>query len=66
MPIPLTLNDRELSTVLGSLRLYQEQGADLGHPSAAVDDVLTNGGQHTSLTAKEVDALCERLNAAVA
>lgn len=58
------LHPRELNTILGALRMYQEAGADKAAMSVDVEDVISDGGEHTALTASEVDSLCERLNGA--
>lgn len=57
------LDDREAATVLAALRYWQRglAGDDAG--TLEVDDIATNGGALEALSAGEIDALCERLNA---
>lgn len=54
------LNNRELAAVLAALRLYEvaAQADKLG----PVEVIATNCGELTALDAKEVSALCERIN----
>lgn len=58
----MRLTAEELATVLAALRYWQN---DMDDPSIGGDlyDVATNGGEFEHLSADEVDALCERLNA---
>lgn len=62
------LNSIEIATILAALRLRQ---ADLsgvaGEPIRAdagdLDNIATNDGEFDALGIKDIDALCERLNA---
>ena len=60
------LTDRELATVLASLRLYQgvSNGESMIETLATIGDaeIDTDGGEFDSLTAHEIGALAERLN----
>jgi hypothetical protein len=51
-----SLSDCDIARILAGLRLLQG-GAD-----SDVKDILTNCGRHDLPYAKEIDALCERLN----
>lgn len=63
MAVPLTLAPDELATVLAALRFWQRQGLIVPCPSPewviACDD-----GRLWPLNAGQIDALCERVNAA--
>ncbi len=52
------MNERERDTVLAALRMWQSRG----NRPLALDEIATNGNEHTSLDAEEIDELCERLN----
>lgn len=61
-PIIISLDARQLATVLGSLRATQ--AVQQSEPLAPeVLDIMTDGGAFAALDDGEVDALCERLNA---
>ncbi len=65
-PQPLALDDRERDTILAALRLWQAwEGGDvppiLSEQAAMLHDIAQNDHQ-SSLSAAEIDALCERLN----
>lgn len=53
---PIELNDRELASVLGGLRLLQH------YQPHWLEDIRTNCNEFEPLTAQEIDALCERIN----
>jgi len=55
----MKLTDRELATVLAALRYWQREGLfSCGHEI----DIASNGDTLEPLTARDIDALCERLN----
>ena len=54
------LDDRELATILAGLRKYQ--GQIDGTWAGDVEDIATDCGHFESLSAEEIDDLCERLN----
>jgi hypothetical protein len=55
----MTLNNRELATVLAALRYWQREGLmSAGHEQ----DIATDGDTFEPLNAEDIDALCERLN----
>ena len=60
----ITLDERELATVLASLRFYQRNL--LGGPSTFASypesDIATDEGKLVPLTDTEIDTLCEELN----
>ena len=59
----LWMGEREHSTVLAALRLYQELSHDgKGVSDSAIDDIASNSGKLEPLNAEEIDHLCERLN----
>lgn len=58
----MTLTDRELGTVLCSLRLLQRV-VPLGRVDADLIDIATDGGELTPLDVDEIDELCQKLNA---
>jgi hypothetical protein len=60
----LEMEPRETATVLAALRFYQE-ALTAGTIPLHLMDVLTNTNELVPLTASEIDALCERLNAGV-
>jgi hypothetical protein len=53
--------DRELATLLASLRYWQQ---DLARAESQLEDgpISPHFNEHTPLTVEEIDALCERLN----
>jgi hypothetical protein len=55
---PAYLSDRELATVLASLKCFQDDLREAGEVLASMDHFQV----HTPLTAAEIDSLCERLN----
>src|SRR5207253_3159719 len=56
------LDDRELSTVLASLRYWQDRLRGQGSDLAMLNDIATNAEEVEPLAAEEIDALCQRLN----
>lgn len=56
----LSITPREFATILAALRLWQEQDA----PPVRQYDIATACGEFEPLGSGEIDALCERLNAA--
>jgi hypothetical protein len=55
----LTLNDRELATILAALRLWQAtDSAD----TEEQNDIATNGGNLDAMSNEEIDILCETVN----
>jgi hypothetical protein len=52
----VTLDDRELATILAALRLWQ------GGKELDVHSILTDCGRLDPLTVKEIDNLCAYLN----
>ncbi len=59
----LEVTTAEFNTILGALRYYQENG--MGEPSKRSDwiqEIVCPTADDTSLSADEIDALCERLN----
>ena len=63
-PIHLSVNRRELATILAALRFHQDENLqdDRKNPDAAIDDIATDAGALLPLDFKEVDRLCEELN----
>jgi len=65
LTLPLmSLNRRELATILAALRFHQDENlqgqrviADL-----AIRAIATDGGTLKPLSSREIDALCARLN----
>jgi hypothetical protein len=60
------LNERATATILAALRCYQQHLEGFGRngkPDPALADVATDGGTHEPMTAPEIDALCEAINA---
>jgi hypothetical protein len=55
------LNDRELAIVLASLRFWQDEMSPHPHASGCYPEHFDG---IEPLTSDEIDALCERLNAA--
>lgn len=58
----LNVTDRELSTMLAALRLWQLPLGTVAGPNHELMGIATSGGEVESLDAPEVDELCERLN----
>jgi len=56
------LNDRELATVLAALRYWSADMKD--GPVLPFSDIATRGGELEAFGQTEIDALCERLDAA--
>ena len=56
----ITLDDRELATVLAALRYWQREGI---MSSGMEQDIATNNGTLLALTGSRIDDLCERINA---
>lgn len=57
------LDQRELGTILAALRLRQELVLAEGiEPDSIQEEIATDGGSFTALSAEEIDALCERIN----
>lgn len=57
----IELSKAEHSMVLAALRLWQATPHEF-RTSQGLDDVATDGGTHKPLTAKQIDALCQRIN----
>jgi hypothetical protein len=57
----MTLNPRETATILAALRWWQ---AGFGMQAVGFDAIATNEFSFAALDMGEIDALCERLNAA--
>jgi hypothetical protein len=56
------LTDREVHTILASLRYWQiDRQAESRH-NACLDDIATKGDKIDALTNDEIDTLCEELN----
>lgn len=60
----ITLNDRELGTVLAALRAYQDSGyGDIQKLPPAYREIAVDGAMdRVPLDDSEIDALCERIN----
>ena len=56
------LDDRELSTVLASLRYWQDRLRGQGSDLAMLNDIATNAEEVEPLAAEVIDALCQRLS----
>ena len=55
----MTLNERELATVLAALRYWQREGwSNAGEEQ----EIVSDGGTLTPLDLPEIDDLCERIN----
>ena len=59
----LTMDDRELNTVLAALRLWQTQ-REQDLPLDLLSIASNGGTQEPRLSGEEIDALCDRLNGA--
>lgn len=57
---PYYLSRSERNSILGALRLLQEQDPD--HLSDAIDNILTDNQQDAALSTTEIDGLCQYLN----
>lgn len=55
----VSLNKRELATVLAALRLFQRTDSE---ETEAENDIATCGGEFDALTTEEIDSLCMSLN----
>lgn len=61
--VTLRVSPREFHTIIAALRYFQEHGqCEPINRSAWIEDLASNLGQATALTALEIDQLCERLN----
>lgn len=62
----IEVDHEELSTILGALRYYQEQGlADTpAYRPDGIHDIVTDGDTLLSLNGDDIDDLCERINCA--
>lgn len=62
----LTIDRRELATILAALRFHQDENLRIGPeiPGQAVKDIATDCGSVEPLDLDEVSGLCERLNLA--
>jgi hypothetical protein len=56
------LSDRELATVLASLRWWQSHMEAWGRMPLDHEEIATNLGEIDPLNAEEIDELCERIN----
>lgn len=53
------MSDRETATILAALRYWQRVGLmSSGHEK----DIASDGGRFQSLSAGEIESLCERIN----
>lgn len=55
------MNERQLATMLAALRAYQSEIA-LGR-GRSNEDIATDGGRFAPLSPREIDDLCQKLNA---
>jgi hypothetical protein len=55
----VTLNKRELATVLAALRAFARLGSEETEPE---NDIATCGGEFDALTVDEIDELCLEIN----
>ena len=62
---PISLNHRELATILAALRFHQDENLQGQGVIAdvAILDIATYGGTLKALSSREIDALCTKLNA---
>lgn len=61
----IELDVEEHSTVLAALRFYQVYlDTNLGVVPPSVEDIATNGDEHSALDANDIDDLCEKINGA--
>ena len=60
----LTVDDRELATILAGLRFHQDENLRIGSgvPDSAVKEIVADCGSLKPLDFDEVDELCERVN----
>jgi hypothetical protein len=54
----MELNDRELSTILAALRMWQQST----WRKVELENIVTNDGTVVPLDNAEIDALCQRIN----
>lgn len=54
-----SISNRETATILAALRYWQREGL---MSAGDEQDVASDGGRFESLSAEEIDALCERIN----
>jgi len=61
----LRLDQRELATILAALRYRQDENLTSGPQISdlAIRDIATDGGTLKPLDRREIDALCQKLNA---
>lgn len=63
----MNMPDRTLATILAALRFWQHAQANPSpkrfNRSAYMMEIATDGGHFENLSAKEIDKLCEHLNA---
>lgn len=57
-PRLVSIDDRELSTLLAALRNWQQTY----HKPLEIEEIATNGGECDPLDNDEIDALCIRIN----
>lgn len=53
------LSERELATVLASLRFWQSDGRNR---TEILNEIACDGGRHDPMSFIEIDELCHRLN----
>lgn len=56
------MNKRELGAVLAALRYWQLSLTGESLRLGELEAIATNEGEHSALTADEIDVLCEKLN----
>jgi len=63
-PPVMSLNRRELATILAALRFHQDENLQGQRAIAdlAIRNIATDGGTIKALSSREIDALCARLN----
>jgi hypothetical protein len=61
MPL-IHVNDRQHACILAALRVFQLRQPIYGGRSADIEEIETNGGTVTPLSAEEIDWLCEDIN----
>lgn len=60
----LTVDDRELATILAALRFHQDENLQVRNiPDQAIKDIATDCGSLEPMNFDEVGKLCERINA---
>ena len=63
--IDISVDSRELGTLLGALRYYQQQiEAAQGDPW--ITEIVTDGGTRVPLDSYMIDKLCSKLNCSLA